>query len=192
MECEVKFKIENKKDVLRKLKAVKAVDLGEAQETDIYLGLGQKGVRIRRINKGQEGLLTVKKLVDQESRAKIREELEVKVSNIDTLIEIFSGLGFVETKRKEKIRHTFKLGKVLVLLDRLPFIGYFVELEAASEVALKKAAGRLGFDYNQANSSSYDNLFLAYYIKNAKKFSTAKAKIIPLFANEREYLKEAT
>jgi predicted adenylyl cyclase CyaB len=188
MEYEVKFRIEDKKDILGKLKELNAEDLGEEKQVDVYLGLGEKGVRIRKL--GKEGIITVKELVDKNITAKVREELETRVSDVDNLIKIFEGLGFREVKRKEKIRHAFKLDKMFVLIDRLPFMGCFVELEATSEAALKRMTKKLGFDYKQAIGNSYDNLFIAYYIKNARKFQDTKVKIIPVFENEREYLKE--
>ena len=190
MEYEVKYKIENKKGILKKLRELGAKDLGENLESDVYLNLGKKGVRIRRTNRNKGGFLTVKKLVDEETRAKVREETEVKVNDIEKLVQIFKFLGFSELKRKEKIRQTFKLGNVLILIDRIPFMGYFIELEAASDADLKKASKKLGLDYNQAKGDSYDNMFFKYYIKNARKYQDTKVKIVPIFKNEKEFLKE--
>ncbi|MCX5751844.1 MAG: class IV adenylate cyclase [Candidatus Saganbacteria bacterium] len=186
MEYEIKFKIEDKKGILRGLKALNAEDLGEETQTDIYLDLNGNGVRVRKV--GKKGLITIKRIVEREIRAKVREEIETEVADVDSLIEIFKELGFIEAKRKEKIRHTFKLGNVFVLIDRLPFMGYFIELEATSETGLKRTSKKLAFDYTQGIGNSYDNLFFAYYIKNAKLFQDTKVKIVPVFKNEREFL----
>lgn len=190
MEYEVKYKIEDKEGILKKLRKLGAKDLGENLESDIYLNLEKKGVRIRRINQNKGGFLTVKKLVDEGTRAKVREETEVKVNNIEKLVQIFKFLGFSELKRKEKIRHTFKLANVLILIDKVPFMGYFIELEAVSDADLKKASKKLGLDYNQAEGDSYDNMFFKYYIKNARKYQDTKVKIVPIFKNEKEFLKD--
>lgn len=190
MECEVKFKIEDKKEILKKLQSLGAQDLGKNLESDTYYGLGEKSVRIRKINKDKEGFITVKKLVETDSRAKIKEEIETKVSDIEKAVKILEELGFSAVKRKEKIRHTFKLGNVFVLIDKLPFMGYFVELEAASEKDIKNLTKKLGFDYNQASGESYDNIFFKYYIKNARRFKDTKVNIIPVFESEKQFLKE--
>ena len=187
MEYEVKFKIEKSQPVAAKLKRLGAEDLGRSRETDIYMQSGEKAVRLRKSGCG--GALTLKSLVCKKTKAKVRKETEVNFDNADTLIEIFKRLGFSEIKRKEKIRHTFKLGKALVLLDRLPFMGYFVELEGPSEQGIKTAAEMLGFDYKKASNKSYEDLFLAYYIKHAKKFKDTKIKIMPTFESEREFTK---
>ena len=187
MEYEVKFKIEKCGPVAAKLKRLGAEDLGRRKEIDIYMQSGEKAVRLRKL--GSKGILTLKSLVCKKIRAKVRKETEVNFDNADTLIEIFKRLGFSEIKRKEKIRHTFRLGKALVLLDRLPFMGYFIELEAASESVLKSVSKKLGFDYNKASGASYEDLFLAYYIKHARRFNNTKVKILPTFESEREFTK---
>ena len=189
MEYEVKFKLDEIKSVLSKLKELKAKDLGEETQVDVYFGLGNKAVRLRQT--GKTGCLaTLKRLVLGETRAKIREEIETEVGDMKSLTTILEEFDFREVKRKEKIRHTFQLDKMFVLIDRLPFMGYYVELEATSEAALKKMTKKLGFDYNQAIGDSYDDLFFKYYIKNAKRFQTTQTKIIPIFKNEEEYLRE--
>lgn len=187
MEYEVKFKIDKSGPIIAKLKKIRAEDLGRRKEIDIYMQSGEKAVRLRKL--GCRGMLTLKSLVCKKTRAKVRKETEVNFDNADTLIEIFKRLGFSEIKRKEKIRHTFRLGKALVLLDRLPFMGYFVELEGSSEKGIKTTAEILGFDYKKASGASYEDLFLAYYIKHAKKFKDIKIKIIPTFGSEREFKK---
>jgi len=185
MEYELKFKIKDKKDILSRLALLGAEDLGKKKELDIYIGSADKGLRLRKY--GRKGLLTYKKIVDTNIRAKVREETQTEVSDIDNLIEIFRIMGFPERKRKEKIRHTFKIGKVFVMLDKLPFMGYFIEIEAASGASLKKAARRLGFDPAKGSCNSYDNMFLDYYMVNAEKFKDSKSMILPTFESERRF-----
>lgn len=188
MEYEVKFKIENKEEILGRLKKLAAEDLGEAFEADVYLNLGQKVVRVRKV--GGRGLVTYKKRIDEDTRAKVREEIETGIDDAERMITVFKELGFSELKRKEKVRRTFKLGESLVLIDKLPFMGYFIELEASSDAELRKMCKKLDLDYEQSNGDSYDNLFFKYYIKNARKFANAKVKILPIFENEKEFLNE--
>ena len=166
LEYEAKVKIKNKRAVVLKLKKLKAKDLGLKKEVDIYLAQGVKGVRVRKL--GKDGIITFKSLVQSRVKAKVRDEIQAQVSGIDSLIDIFKHLGFTEQKRKEKIRHTFKLADAFVLVDRIPFLGCFIEIEGKSGPVLKKTALRLGLDYKQASFASYEDLFFAYYIKNAK------------------------
>ena len=187
MEYELKFKIDRKKDILPKLARLGAKDLGKRKETDIYIGTMNQGLRLRKF--GRDGLITHKSMVRKNVRAKVRQEIQTEVSNIDNLIEMFRLLGFPEKKRREKIRHTFKMGDVFVLVDRLPFLGYFVEIEARSGAALKRAARKLGFDPAKGSCDSYDNIFLNYYIVNAGKFKDSRIMILPTFASESGFKK---
>lgn len=182
MEYELKFKIKRKNDILPKLVRFGAKDLGKRKETDISIGAKGQGLRIRKFGRG--GLVTHKNMVSRNVRAKVRQEIQTEVSNIDNMIEMFRIVGFPEKKRREKIRHTFRMGDVLVLIDRLPFLGYFVEIEACSNTALKKAVKKLGFDPAKGSCESYDNIFLNYYIINARKFKDSKVTILPTFASE--------
>jgi adenylate cyclase class 2 len=63
-----------------------------------------------------------------QSEAKVREELEVTVSDFDTLAEIFARLGFDPVVVYEKYRETFTWQDVEIVLDELPY-GNFIELE---------------------------------------------------------------
>lgn len=174
--------------MLSKLARLGAKYLGKKRETDIYIGSAEKGLRLRRYNTKRDGLLTYKRIIDKNVRAKVREEIQTEVSNIDNLIEIFRIMGFTERKRKEKIRHTFKLGDASVMLDKLPFMGCFVEIEASSIKALKAAARKLGFDPAAGSCDSYDNLFLDHYIANAEKFQNSRSPILPTFESEKRSL----
>jgi predicted adenylyl cyclase CyaB len=185
MEYELKFKIKGKKEIFSKLASLGAKNLGKRKEIDVYIGSADQGLRLRKY--GRKGLLTYKRLVDTKIRAKVREETQTEVSNIDNLIEMFRIMGFPERKRKEKIRHTFKLGSVFVMVDKLPFMGYFVEIEAVSGTALKRIARRLGFDPAKGSCDSYDNIFLNYYITNAVKFKDSTVTILPTFESERKF-----
>jgi adenylate cyclase, class 2 len=90
------------------------------------------------------------------SEAKVREELEIEVSDFDTAALICQRLGFLPLQLYEKYRETFMLGAVEVVLDELPF-GNFVELEG-EENAIRTAAARLGLDWQQRILENYLSL----------------------------------
>lgn len=88
-----------------------------------------------------------------ETEAKVREELEVEVSDFETAAAILERLGFEAQQVYEKYRETFHLGEVEIVLDEMPF-GNFVELEGDEE-AIRAAAGRLGLDWEQRILDNY-------------------------------------
>jgi len=88
-----------------------------------------------------------------ETEAKVREELEVEVSDFETTAAILERLGFPAQQVYEKYRETFHLGAVEIVLDEMPF-GNFVELEGEEE-AIRAAAARLGLDWEQRILDNY-------------------------------------
>jgi len=88
-----------------------------------------------------------------QSEAKVREELETEVSDLDTAVRIFQRLGFSPVQIYEKYRETFQLGGVEIVLDELPY-GNFVELEG-EEAALKATAVQLNLDWHKRILANY-------------------------------------
>jgi adenylate cyclase class 2 len=114
---------------------------------------------------GSRSLLTFKRPV-RKTRAsgrgeayKVREEIELEISDHTALARIFEGLGLGRWFRYEKLRTTFCLPasnawakSLLIELDETP-IGVFLELEGPAS-AIDRAASTLGFakrDYIVAN-----------------------------------------
>ena len=103
-------------------------------------------------------------------RHKVREEIEVEVSDAGNLTKIFEGLGMRGWFRYEKYRTTFKLPaalrwaqSLLIELDETP-IGTFMELEGPAE-AIDRAAKELGYsprDYVLKN-------YLALYAEECRR-----------------------
>ena len=109
-----------------------------------------------RLRQDSRVRLTYKGLAAQDaaSEAKIREEIEVTVSDFDGLAAILSRIGFAAVQTYEKYRETFHWGDVEVVLDELPF-GDFVELEGPSDHRLKAAANALGLDWSRRVLANY-------------------------------------
>lgn len=88
-----------------------------------------------------------------QSEAKVREELEVEVSDFDTLSEIFQRLGFAPVQVYEKYRETFEWQDVEIVLDELPY-GNFIELEG-DEVGIKTAVAHLNLNWQDRIVDNY-------------------------------------
>lgn len=71
-----------------------------------------------------------------ESRMKRRPEAELTVGAAAPLVEILQAMGFAETFRYEKRRTPFHGGACEVVLDELPHLGHFAEIEGESEDAV--------------------------------------------------------
>jgi adenylate cyclase class 2 len=103
-------------------------------------------------------------------RYKVREEIELEVSEAAALTKIFEGLGMSGWFRYEKYRTTFRLPAssawargLLIELDETP-IGTFVELEGPAE-AIDRAAQELGFSKTDYVLKNY----LLLYVEDCRK-----------------------
>jgi adenylate cyclase class 2 len=79
-----------------------------------------------------------------ESRMKRRPEAELSVEAAAPLVEIFAAIGLSETFRYEKRRTPFHGGACEVVLDEVPDLGHFAEVEGPTEAAVRKELDALG------------------------------------------------
>jgi len=77
-------------------------------------------------------------------------EIEVTVSDFDTAVELFKHAGLTYGSLQESRRETWKLDDVEVVIDEWPWLNPYIEVEGPSEAAVKSAASKLGFDWNDA------------------------------------------
>jgi len=114
-------------------------------------------LRLRVLNGGPRGVLTVKGPAHFVGGVKVREETEVEVKDAHATLDLLAELGFrVEfTYKKHRAMWTLD-GVVTVTLDTLDF-GSFVELEGPLEVLPEKARS-LDFDPATALKDSYSVL----------------------------------
>ncbi len=160
-ETEAKFKVENFNAIRRKLCALGAKYQSTAIQTDSYFDTpkrvllnGKKGIRIRNIRyvrtsggpADKRPLLTYKGPRINNSRLKIRPEMETRIDDADAVIQVLKACGLKEVLRIQKRRASYKLGRCLVELDELPVIGNFVEIEAADEKAINRAIRKLDIE----------------------------------------------
>ncbi|MEK9183490.1 MAG: CYTH domain-containing protein, partial [Patescibacteria group bacterium] len=80
--------------------------------------------------------------------------------DIKKAIEILNHLGFTKEHIMEKYRTEYKLGEVILALDKLPF-GDYLEIEGEKE-KIEKAISALGLDGDKRLICSYWHLFDDY------------------------------
>jgi adenylate cyclase class 2 len=155
-EVEQKYRVRNPALVRRRLKALKAKQLGDGHEKNELWDLGnlvrKKSSVLRLRTFDGKGFLTFKgpKL---KSRFKKRVEIETAVDPkaVRTMLTL---LGFKVVARYEKRREEYLLGKAHVTLDVLSGIGWFVEIETAAG-QIEKMARQLGFSKKDREERSY-------------------------------------
>jgi predicted adenylyl cyclase CyaB len=165
VECELKFRVRGPQDhsrlraILRKRGA--RLEGKYDEENYRFDGPGKSTrnitLRLRVLNGGPRGVLTVKGPAHFVGGVKVREETEVEVKDAHATLDLLAELGFrVEfTYKKHRAMWTLD-GVVTVTLDTLDF-GSFVELEGPLEVLPEKARS-LDFDPATALKDSYSVL----------------------------------
>ena len=114
-------------------------------------------LRLRVLNGGPRGVLTVKGPAHFVGGVKVREETEVEVKDAHATLDLLTELGFRVAFTYKKHRAMWTLdGVVSVTLDTLD-AGWFVELEGPLEV-LPEQARSVGLDPANALKDSYSVL----------------------------------
>ena len=133
--------------------------------TELPAGRGRKDVP-RTVVTFKRPIVTLRAGKNRE-RHKVREEIELEISDAKALATIFEGLGMSRWFQYEKFRTTFGLrasnawaAGLLIELDETP-IGVFLELEGPAR-AINRAAKALGFVKREYILANYMVLYRQY------------------------------
>ncbi|HEU4715619.1 MAG TPA: class IV adenylate cyclase [Candidatus Saccharimonadales bacterium] len=86
-------------------------------------------------------------------------EIEFNVGDYEAAVELLKTIGLEARSVQETRREIWELGDAEVVIDEWPWIDHFIEIEASSEEAVKSAAEKLGFDWNEA---AFGDIMTAY------------------------------
>ena len=152
-ENEVKILEINRADVEARLVALGAERTFDgtlrAQFFDLEDGhLAMSGSLLRLRSEGDRIVLTYKGPVD-DRQAKVRQEIEVTVSDLDDCRNILAKLGLVPVRESQKRRTTYTLQNAQVAIDKYTgaqaHIPEFIEIEASDLESIYEVARKLGF-----------------------------------------------
>ncbi len=162
-ELEVKFYLSKRKALEEKL-ASKGGRLVESRVYEVNLrfdtpdlSLLARGelLRLRQDNKAR---LTYKGAGSELGGARLRQELEITVSDFDITRELLEALGYKVYTMYEKYRTTYAWADVELAFDELP-TGEFLEIEGPDGETIRSAAGQLGLAWDRRILDSYTVLF---------------------------------
>jgi len=97
------------------------------------LRLKQQGIDLRCRKQGDKVILTYKGPIDRSSGFKVREEIEIYISDQYKLKAIFERIGFKLIRVIKKIRKTIYYSDLIITVDYFDKIGYVFEIEGPSE-----------------------------------------------------------
>ncbi len=164
LETEVKFFLQDREMIRTRIIEMGAVSRGRVFETNIRFEDKGKSLlenrRLLRLRQDKKARLTLKSdgPDPDERQYKVRQELEVEVSDFDTAKAILEALGFAEEQIYEKWRETLTLAQgPEFCLDTMPY-GEFLEIEGEPD-AILSAADTLGLDWNERILENYLGIF---------------------------------
>lgn len=110
-------------------------------------GKPNQWIRVR--DEGQYVTLTIKSFDPTKGIDAVR-ELEIKVSDFDTTVQMLQVLGYEKSLYVENYREVWKLDDCLLMFDLWPGIDPFVEIEGPSKQSVEKVAELLGLKMEHA------------------------------------------
>jgi adenylate cyclase class 2 len=165
-ETEIKIKINDPSGFCFRINALEANTVSDRHFEDNYLlDFPDKRLQLNRcllrIRFAEElGVLTYKGPPREEGIFKTREELETRLENGATTLQILERIGMRVCFRYQKYRRELALGGVHVAVDETP-IGNYVEFEGPEKNILDLAR-KLGIAESQFLRSSYYSLYQEY------------------------------
>ncbi|MBE9530044.1 MAG: class IV adenylate cyclase [Proteobacteria bacterium] len=162
LEIEVKFYLSDMDRIRDRIIELGAVSMGRIFETNIRFDdadnrLIQKK-SLLRLRQDKKSILTFKsEPLFNDDQFKILRELEVEVSDFNTMKHILESLGFREEQVYEKWRETFILNRTHLCLDTMPY-GNFLEIEGQKE-DIKKLASQIGLKWKKRILLNYLAIF---------------------------------
>jgi adenylate cyclase, class 2 len=160
LEVEVKFLVQDLEAVRRRLAYIGAQLVSHrTHERNVRYDTREEsllaGWQLLRLRQDKAVRLTFKgpAAEDIASEAKIREELEVTISDFAKMGLILERLGFFPVQVYEKFRETYHWRDIEIVLDETPF-GDFVELEG-DEKGIREAADAIGLDWSRRVLANY-------------------------------------
>jgi adenylate cyclase class 2 len=164
-EIEIKFRIDNLRELNRRLRAAgfRRITPRTHEMNALYDLPGQplrkRGELLRLRQYGKEWVLTHKSK-GMAGRHKTRVELETKVTDGEMMDAILRALGYQPTFRYEKFRAEWTDGRGDVVVDETP-IGNFGEIEGPPRW-IDQTAKKLGIGPQHYITDTYAGLFFAW------------------------------
>ncbi|MCX3059211.1 class IV adenylate cyclase [Streptomyces beihaiensis] len=117
---------------------------------------GEQWLRLR--DEGGKTTLALKQVSDA-THINGTTEIEIEVNDLGRTAELLGALGLRQVRYQQNYREEWQLDGVAYDFDTWPGLPTFLEIEAGSEEAVRKAVAALGLDYDKARFGSIDLIY---------------------------------
>ncbi len=160
-ENEVKFRLQDPEPIRKLLKKLDAKNKGKFLEHNVCLEGGaisrEKG-NFLRVRKANKVTVTFKDKIVEGKKFKNRREVEMEVPDFGKAVQLFHDIGLRDYWRYEKERETWLLDGVEIVIDRLPELGYYIEIEGTDD-EIEATARKLGLNIREGITSTYHSIW---------------------------------
>ncbi|RJP70760.1 MAG: class IV adenylate cyclase [Candidatus Abyssobacteria bacterium SURF_17] len=174
MEIEAKVRPKNLSKLRSSLKSAGAVFKGRGLEKNWLFDHPEQALaatdKLLRLREDIRVSLTFKG-PRQNSQFKKREEIEIEFPDTSSARSLLEAVGFIHWFYYEKFRETWKLGSATIVVDELPQLGVFVEVEAETDAEVEAVVRKLKLPRKYI-SSTYVEL-LVESAKQTQKYTGA-------------------
>ena len=175
-EIEAKVPVADLAVVRARLDECGARKTADAREHNVVFDTRERGLLeadcLLRLRRHNGTVLTFKGPREGPQAAiKGRGEFEVEVSSFDTCASILKALGFEPTWIYEKEREKWSLDDAVVMLDTLPRLGSFVEVEAPGEGRVRRILDILGLSQESCEVRTYAEILADYVEERGEPFT---------------------
>lgn len=164
-EHELKFRIRDAAAMRETLRAAgasfesKAFEINSIFDTrDRALRNRGCGLRVRRarvVGADAEIVTLTYKGPVEASPVKSRQEIETRLADAVGMCTILDKIGLIEFVTYEKRRETWRLDDCEIVLDELPQLGWWLEIEGPSPAAVETMRSRLGLTGTPPSRTTY-------------------------------------
>jgi adenylate cyclase class 2 len=117
-----------------------------------------RGAWVRLRTEGARSTLTLKHVTDS-TTIDGTTEIETTIGDLSAMAEILTALGLREVGYQENYREEWRLGDVTFDLDTWPGLPTLLEIEGPDEPSVRRAAGQLGLNYEEARFGTVAEIY---------------------------------
>ena len=174
LETEIKFYLFDLPSISQRIGDLGAQSRGRFFESNVRFEDDRRTLKkkksLLRLRRDRKVRLTYKSTPPEVNKQyKILKELEVTISDFDTMHRILEALGFHREQVYEKWRETLVLEQTQFCLDSMPY-GNFLEIEGQQQ-DIKNFTVQLGFSWDQRILLNYLQIFEILKDKLKLRFS---------------------
>lgn len=136
-----------------------------------------EGAFLRVRDEGDKITMTMKQMLKGEGIER-QKEIELIVDSYDNAVAFLKSVGAQDKAVQETKRELWELDGVEIMLDWWPFLEPVIEIEGASELAVRQVAEKLGFDWSEAIFDTITHVYCKEYNITVDRVNNQTPKIV--------------